>query len=472
MAEPISTMAAATLSCALLFQVTDGGDRRIYRTDGSLSGTVLVKDLPDVYGLNSYYFQSTKNGVVFSYATDPYGRELGVTSGAVGDLRLVRDINPGHAYSSDPGGTWNLSFDPPGGVAYSGQFQKLGDKVIFAATNPALGREIWISDGTRTGTRVVKDHLPGVDSGIGSKNGPTEFIYSNGKFAIYTVLDKIHGSSLFATNGTAAGSVFLVGWNASRGLERAPSRFGLLGSNRILFSRNERKELWVTDGTTAGTRLLKTFAGTRPVDTISRLPGKSYALFSAWESGVGYELWITNGTPAGTKRVKDINLRENGSSPDGFVEVGADVYFAATADASGRELWKTRGTSATTRLVADVVPGSTGSDPLWLTAYKGRVVFRAKVIENGSYRYRPYSSTGTAIGTKKLSEFTEVWGPFVNLGETFVFPGNESTVYATNLYSSKGLVNSQQRLTTFSNAKFIGNRVEIATGGTGAACPN
>src|SRR5215472_9379010 len=82
-------------------------------------------------------------------------------------------------------------------------------------------------------------------------------------------------------------------------------------------------ELWVTDGTTAGTSMLLDinpgYASSNPSDIVSLGNGK--ALFSASNGTTGYELWITDGTAAGTYMVKDINptagaVEAYGSSPN------------------------------------------------------------------------------------------------------------------------------------------------------------
>ena len=57
---------------------------------------------------------------------------------------LVKDINPGSA-SSGPGAM---------GV--------IGETLFFGAFDPVSGQELWKSDGTETGTVLVKDINPGI----------------------------------------------------------------------------------------------------------------------------------------------------------------------------------------------------------------------------------------------------------------------------------------------------------------------
>ena len=81
-------------------------------------------------------------------------------------------------------------------------------------------------------------------------------------------------------------------------------------------------DLWMTDGTAAGTRLVKSSQDgggfdPKPMGTL----GDS-VVFSVLDSiGSGVELWISDGTALGTHLVQDINPGPDGSDPGGFVEI-------------------------------------------------------------------------------------------------------------------------------------------------------
>ena len=53
-------------------------------------------------------------------------------------------------------------------------FIELGTKVIFSAEDGAPGREVWITDGTLAGTQLLKDITPGAASSYISGMGATE----------------------------------------------------------------------------------------------------------------------------------------------------------------------------------------------------------------------------------------------------------------------------------------------------------
>src|SRR5439155_5431040 len=76
----------------------------------------------------------------------------------------------------------------------------------------------------------------------------------------------------------------------------------------------------------------------------------------------GRELWKSDGTAAGTVLVKDINPGPGDSSPDGLTNVNGTLFFAAFDPTTGRELWKSDGTAAGTVLVGDINPGPDSSN--------------------------------------------------------------------------------------------------------------
>lgn len=82
----------------------------------------------------------------------------------------------------------------------------------------------------------------------------------------------------------------------------------------------------------------------------------SLSFFAANDGINGLELWRTDGTEAGTFMLKDIAPGLNGSIPDPFgAEVlNGAVYFNATGTSAG--LWKTDGTVEGTQLVSSA-PG-------------------------------------------------------------------------------------------------------------------
>ena len=86
-------------------------------------------------------------------------------------------------------------------------------------------------------------------------------------------------------------------------------------------------------------------------------------IFTADDGTHGTELWVTDGTAAGTQLLKDINPGAGYSFPENFTVLGDKLIFTADDGTHGTELWATDGTAAGTVLLADINPGDGGSDP-------------------------------------------------------------------------------------------------------------
>src|SRR5690606_9583142 len=90
----------------------------------------------------------------------------------------------------------------------------------------------------------------------------------------------------------------------------------------------------------------------------------------------GRELWRSDGTEAGTVMVKDINPGGQGSAPAGVYAAGNVLYFSADDGVHGQELWRSAGTAATTILLSDIHP-SAGSDPQSMRLLGSTLLFSA-----------------------------------------------------------------------------------------------
>lgn len=93
----------------------------------------------------------------------------------------------------------------------------------------------------------------------------------------------------------------------------------------------------------------------------------SLLFFSADDGSSGRELWSSDGTTAGTSIVADICPGLRGSGPSHLIAWGGSVFFQADDCAAGPELWVSDGTEEGTEMLADVRPGSAGAFPSYLT---------------------------------------------------------------------------------------------------------
>jgi len=97
----------------------------------------------------------------------------------------------------------------------------------------------------------------------------------------------------------------------------------------------------------------------------------------------GRELWVSDGTSLGTRMLTDIWPGSMGSYPVILGEHEGLLYFAASDPEHGDELWVTAGTPATTQLVADIWPGPRSSHPADLVSAPGRFFVTATDATHG-----------------------------------------------------------------------------------------
>lgn len=276
-------------------------------------------------------------------------------------------------------------------------------QAVFSAYEPVNGSELWITDGTAAGTRLVVDAIPGTGG-----PAPAELTAVGNGQVVYRAYDAANGFELWVTDGTATGTGLLKNIHTGGGASGNPVGLTALGQGQVVFAAGSSahgRELWTTDGTADGTRLLKDInpgASHAMVEQLAAL-GNGRAVFAATDGSHGQELWATDGTVEGSVLVKDIVEGEGGASPQAITALGnGQAVFRADTVAHGTELWVTDGTADGTQLLKDIFSGATGSGPEHITALgNGQAVFNAYDPDHG---YELWVTDGTAAGTQPVRE--------------------------------------------------------------------
>src|SRR5262245_25823723 len=226
-------------------------------------------------------------------------------------------------------------------------------------------------------------------------------IIEAGGTAYFGSSDTLHGIELWKTNGTAAGTSLVKDINPSTDqFGHDYPRYLTNLSGTLVFTANDGvhgNELWQTDGTPAGTAILKELRAGNGGSNPRRLTNANGTLYFSANDGVsGYGLWKSDGTAGGTVLLKYIDAAGLSSPPEYFTAVGGTVFFTAYDSVHGRELWKTDGTATGTMLVKDIYAGTFNSGIYSLTNVNGTLFFKATDSTNG---YELWKSDGTADGT-------------------------------------------------------------------------
>ncbi|HEV8583118.1 MAG TPA: ELWxxDGT repeat protein [Thermoanaerobaculia bacterium] len=323
------------------------GQSEVWATDGTAASTRKVWD----------------NGADSSFVHDmaAFGADLVFwTSRVVADQRMTS------LWRSDgtAAGT-TRSLDLPPGVGPVVGSTTLGGELYFRAQSPYL--QVWRTDGTTGGTRRLTDEP------IGEFLQDPEFTRV-GSFVYFT---GDHG--IWRTNGAAAGTILAIPGpqdDNPNGIDRLSWLHEQGGA--LLFMRRENgvSTLWRTQGTPASTQQIAALrATTGPPRSAASFGGHLY--FAADDGAHGVELWRTDGTAAGTILVRDIGLGPISGNPRELVVAKGKLYFTAADTLTGRELWVSDGSAGGTRMVQDIASHAASSSPADLTVVGDLLYFSA-----------------------------------------------------------------------------------------------
>jgi ELWxxDGT repeat protein len=350
---------------------------------------------------------------------------------------------------------------------------KANGKAYFGIDDGFNGRELWISDGTPSGTNLLKDIA------LNTNSSNPDNLTVVGKTIFFTATNSANGTELWKTDGTSAGTM-LVKDIALGSTGSNPSN--LINLNGTLYftaaSTPTAKELWKTDGTsegtmkvqdipssftpreftvlgnslfftggdsTKGTLLYKYDAQSGGITTVKEpaKPGANYLinsltvvndtlLFTTYDSVSGTELWKTNGNPADTMLVKDINPGALGSTPSQLINISNQVYFFALDSQNSYALWKTDGTTNGTTTVKQLKDKSlVGSS---VCNVNGVLYF---VISQGNSK-ELWKSNGSEMETMMVKNLgTSIPTDLTNVNGTLYFKFNDG-VTGAELWQSDG----------------------------------
>jgi ELWxxDGT repeat protein len=333
----------------------------------------------------------------------------------------------------------NGNASPSGYVVYQ-------DKMMMSARTSGFNMELYTSDGTAAGTHMLKDLNPG----ISEFSVPKAFTLCNGKMFFLAFTDDT-GLELWITDGTAAGTQMVKDINpgatgCGTDLIAVPDLLTVF-NNKVYFLADDGthgEELWVSDGTAAGTMMLKDInPGVEGSYPLYLKVFNEKLVFQAYTPGNGVELWTSNGTSAGTQMLKDINPGTGHSSPGGFTIYKGKLYFNADNGVLGNELWVSDGTVAGTQMLKDIDPGPGNSGPVYFFEFKGKLYFSAGATSPQGYEL--WVSDGTAAGTvlfKDINPGSDNSEPrnFVIYKDKLYFSARGGPATGTELWVSDGTV--------------------------------
>jgi ELWxxDGT repeat protein len=348
-AGPGQSLAAA--AGLLFFLQYDQGGYRLWRTDGSPTGTVALTGGDERIESGSFIafrgkllLLAERNGALELWRSDGTAAGTGALFAFPAEIETIEQLTP------------------------------LNDEIYFVAHDTEGERVVWRSDGTLAGTRRVS-------AGIGYRAIPS--FARLGSQVYFLSFDEQDRTILSRTDGTLE-STTVVYRSSSSVYGNVDITDPVAFGNALYFFASTAagsRGLFRSDGTLAGTALLRELgpAEDRYSDASPAFPtvagGRLY--FEADDGIHGREIWQTDGTTAGTTLVSDISPGLPTSNPDSLIAAGSRLFFSADDGVHGREVWQTDGTPAGTRMVGDVAPGALGSGPTRLTVAGDQLYWNA-----------------------------------------------------------------------------------------------
>lgn len=346
---------------SLFFFASNGSGKQLWKTNGKLSSTVqLTTGTHSVFSTPIIGLNGT---VYFNFDDAAHGEELWSTDGTAAGTHLVKDINAGTLGS------------------FITDFTIFNNKLYFVANAPIDTRALYVTDGTQQGTKMIFNcNEEGCRSPIvfnnklffisddsifshpntelyvsdGTKKGSHLFIEINnnsggvnGELAVaggklfFAGDDGIHGTELWATDGTVGGTKMIKDiYEGAKGSAVYTIKTYL---DKVVFTAYYGKNLggfWISDGTKQGTIMLDTIIADMDAPPVKYAIFDNKLYFNGYRKNVGYELCATDGTPVGTGVVADIFAGIGTSSPENFVVYKNNLVFSANDNTHGYEIFK------------------------------------------------------------------------------------------------------------------------------------
>jgi ELWxxDGT repeat protein len=334
-----------------------GNPRPIWRSDGTPEGTWKMADVPLAGSTGSGFgvHVATTSAHVYLFVGQGSEKPHEVFAASVAPSATFAHIGPVPA---------NLS---AGTIA-------IRSTLYFVGSTPGAGSQVWISNGTTQGTRVLARATECFSHACVS---PPSQLLRLGDEVFYFSDD-----GLYRADGMPVAE-----------LERPVL---LAGSNSVAYFLAEMT-LYGTDGTTTGTRAIGALES-RPVD--AAVTDRGELLYALWTYNTSH-FYLTDGARA-AERIASIPAQPNAGGRVAIV--GRTLFYSGTSPANGVELWRLGFDERTPSLVADLDPRQDFTTPLSSEPSRGAAIGPLVVFPATNLNGRElWVTDGTPAGTTQLA---------------------------------------------------------------------
>lgn len=220
----------------------------LFETNGTSLGTIRVKNFANpAENIRKTWDMIAAGGNIFLLMQNDtiVRNELWKSDGTISGTELVKTLEKDNVY-----------------VEPYSNLIALNNKVyFFARLANGFNQGIWVSDGTDSGTIQFHDIYPGEVTSI---DPDTLYTFDNELY--FEVLTATRGWQIWKTDGTADGTVIVTEFSNSKYNIDPSSQIKIKEfytfNNNLYFTLGSQLSLWKSDGTEAGTILVKDFFNT------------------------------------------------------------------------------------------------------------------------------------------------------------------------------------------------------------------
>jgi ELWxxDGT repeat protein len=265
----------------------------------------------------------------------------------------------------------------------SGYAELDGGSAVFTADDVVHGRELWVTDGTEVGTRML------VDLRAGASSSSISLLTSLGGRAIFQVSSVDAG--LYSTDGTEAGTFKISSVTLNSSVT--------VIDGRAYFANSTTGDLYQTDGTIAGTRSIDLIppGEVGALSAFSHTQGKIYAVLAGTLTS-RLVLTDTNFSPRVILQSTSLKYSELRAVNGSAYYLLDDINSPTQTPLEGQ--WRSRGTaSSTEKLSASTWAGALPIGPSSIFEFGNQTYFLSLLDINSSSRslYRYDEASGSQL---------------------------------------------------------------------------
>ncbi len=239
----------------LVFVITDGaGNQELWSTEGTAANTQSIESIHAE--ITTGYIVNNK--LLFTTYSSSTGNELWSTDGTAANTKAIKHIK--------------VNYGPD---------LVLNNKLVFSGFTSATGTELWSTDGTAAGTVLLKDIEPGT--------------LSSNPVSVY--------------NAAAPQNSYTSG---NFRYDQTINYFTPFKGKYYFVAGEDMDELWSTDGTPNGTTLVTDISVQDNASFFYTTTGIYFTEDNGLLSEFG--LWVTDGTTSGTRKIQGYGFENRKTS--------------------------------------------------------------------------------------------------------------------------------------------------------------